>query len=127
MTDSSYKNNCLTESYNEQEWIGDRVLGFEMAKFVSLNCQDTVDAKSATFATLTSNEFWAVLTVRHGIHKHIKLCDNNLTAKIDAFAEQQTRNGHQHMHEFFEIVESVDDPELPFATFTEPPKELADV
>jgi hypothetical protein len=27
----------------------------------------------------------------------------------------------------FEIVESVDDPELPFATFTEPPKELADV
>jgi dsRNA-specific ribonuclease len=33
MTHTSFKNNCLTESYNEQEWIGDRVLG----KLISYN------------------------------------------------------------------------------------------
>jgi endoribonuclease Dicer len=66
-----------------------------MAKFVS-NCKDTVDTKLAFFSTLTSNEFWAVLTVRHGIHNHIKLSDSNLKTKIDAFAEQQIRNPHMH-------------------------------
>jgi endoribonuclease Dicer len=34
MTHSSYKNNCFTESYNEQEWIGDRVLGKLISYFL---------------------------------------------------------------------------------------------
>jgi endoribonuclease Dicer len=33
VTDTSFKKNCLTESYNEQEWIGDRVLGKLISNF----------------------------------------------------------------------------------------------
>jgi endoribonuclease Dicer len=33
VTDTSFKKNCLTESYNEQEWIGDRVLGKQISNF----------------------------------------------------------------------------------------------